>query len=222
MVTLPSAGDPNWDVPLNAALEDLQDQITTAESATTAVAARVTTLEGNGTWKPSDHNLVTWSFDPSHGSAGSSSTAGTLFLAAVHVRKDATVNNLLVGLVTAGATLTASQNWAGIYNSAGTLIGSTADQAATWVGAAGLKTMALSGGALGLTAGVYYVGLLANGTTPPQFLRANSQSSSMINVGLASGSGRYLSSGTGQTTLPASVNLSSAGTSNLAWWVGLS
>lgn len=223
MVTKPAAGDPNWDVPLNAALDELQGDIDTNAASISSVSSRVTTLENIGTFTPADHSLITWSYDPALGAAGSSATAGVLFLAKVLVRQAANVTNILLGVVTQGTTLTAGQNFAGLYDSTGTLLGSTADQATGWSsGGAGLRTMAISGGPLALSAGAHYVAFLANGSTPPTFLRANSQSSSMINVGLASGTGRFLSSGTGQTALPASVTLTSASTSNLAWWAALS
>lgn len=41
------AGTRNWDVELNAALQDLQDQI-----------------ESYTLFRPADHNLLTWTMDP--------------------------------------------------------------------------------------------------------------------------------------------------------------
>lgn len=82
--------------------------------------------------------------------------------------------------------------------------------------------MALAAGPYALTAGTYYAALLANGTTPPTFLRGHGTSTSTLNIGLTAATGRSLTSGTGQTTPPASVTLGSASLDFRAWWFALS
>lgn len=223
MVTKPTRGDPNWDVGLNAALDDLQGQITTNGSAissnNTAMDSRVTTLERVDTFTPADHALIGWNFDPAAATGSTALTAGVLYLHRVILRKAATVTNLIAAVTTSGSTLTAGQNLAGLYDANGNLLASTADQSSAWT-STGIKTMALTV-AQALAAGTYYVGLLSNGTTPPTFARGSILSASMVNVGLTVATGRFTTYGTTQTSLP-TVTMSSAAFSANAYWVALS
>ena len=101
-------------------------------------------------------------------------TAGSVFGTALNVRRKVTVSSLVANVTVAGATLTATNCWGLLYNSAGTLLGQTADQATPWA-TAGLQTMALtaaSTGALTLTPGLYWGAVVATGTTLPTFSRA--------------------------------------------------
>lgn len=198
------AGTRDWDVPLNAALQDVQDQI-----------------ESYALFGSQDHNLITWTMDPALTQAGTILTAGVLYLARIKLPEDSTVTNIIASVTTGGSTLTAGQNFAALYTSTGTRIAITADQAASWTGA-GAKTMALAGGPYALTAGTYYAALLANGTTPPTFLRGHGVSTSTLNIGLTSTAGRSLTSGAAQTSPPASVTLGSASLDFKAWWFALS
>ena len=199
------AGTRTWDVPLNAALQDLQDQI-----------------ESYGLFRPTDHGLLTWTMDPALTQGGTILTAGVLYLSRIKLPEDSTVTNLITSVTTGGSTLTAGQNFGALYTSTGTRIAITADQASSWTGA-GAKTMALAGGPYALTAGTYYAAVLANGTTPPTFLRGHGVSTSTLNIGLtAATGGRSLTSGTSQTSAPASVTLASASLDFKAWWFALS
>jgi hypothetical protein len=197
-------GTRDWDVPLNAALQDLQDQI-----------------ESYALFGPDDHNLITWTMDPALTQAGTILTSGVLYLARMKLPEASTVTNIIASVTTGGASLTASQNFAALYTSTGTRIAITADQSASWTGS-GAKTMALAGGPYTLSAGTYYGALLANGTTPPTFLRGHGVSTSTLNIGLTAAAGRSLTSGTSQTSPPASVTLGSASLDFKAWWLALS
>lgn len=198
------AGTTTWDVPLNAALQDLQDQI-----------------ESYGLFRPADHNLLAWTMDPALPAGATILAGGVLHMARIKLPEDSTVTNVIACVTTGGSSLTAGQNFGALYTSTGTRVAITADQSASWTGA-GAKTMALAGGPYALTAGTYYAALLANGTTPPQFLRGHGVSTSTLNIGLTSTAGRSLTSGTGQTTPPVSVTLGSAGLDFKAWWLALS
>jgi hypothetical protein len=198
------AGTLHWAEPLNAALQDLQDQI-----------------ESYSLFGPQDHNLLAWTMDPALTQTGTILTSGVLYMARIKLPEDSTVTNLIASVTTGGTTLTAGQNFAALYTSTGTRIAITADQAASWAGA-GAKTMALAGGPYALTAGTYYAALLANGTTPPTFLRGHGISTSTLNIGVTSTAGRSLTSGAAQTTPPASVTLGSASLDFKAWWLALS
>ncbi len=196
------AGTTDWNVPLNAALQDLQDQISSMG------------------WQPSDHNLKAWTFDPALAQSTSAPATGVLQLGKIKLGAAASVTNIIASVTTVGSGLTSGQNFAGLYNSSGTRIATTADQTSSWAGGTGAKTMALSGGPYTLAAGSYYGALLSVGTTPATFQTGHATSSSTLNIGLTIG--RYLTSGSGLTSLPSSVTLASASASFRAWWFALS
>jgi hypothetical protein len=226
-------GSSDWDVPLNAALVD-QDgritsnagsigtqgtQITNLESLTTTQGSNITALQtatATLDWQPQDMNMKAWTQDPAGcGSTGSASTSGVMYLSRVILRSAATISNLYYTVATAGVTLTAGQNWCGLYNSTGTKLAEGPDQT-TPMTSLGTKTVAIT--PQNLAAGSYYIALLTNGTTPPQFMRGNGASGSALNVGLTVSTGRFLDYGTGQTTLPATATLSSAAFNAAARW----
>ncbi|MFR9794692.1 hypothetical protein ACL02U_02135 [Streptomyces sp. MS06] len=172
-------------------------------------------------WTPADHGLIGWTQDPATLGAGTDpTTAGVLYLLAVKVPSPRTISTVHIGVAEPGSGLTAGQNLAGLYDSAGTLLSGTADQSGSWT-SAGHKAIALST-AQDVGPGVYYVAFLANGTTPPPLLRGHSYSSSTLNAGLTAANARFLTSGTGQTALPASVALGSGDTDYVSRWAAVS
>jgi hypothetical protein len=142
-------------------------------------------------WKPADSGLLLATADPVLCSTQLQPSAGPIFLAKVWVPVSTTVANLLMYVQTAGATLTAGQNLAGIYNPAGTLVAQTADQSSgTAWNTIGWKTMALTAqGGQTITplaggAGVWYwAAYLVNGTTTPKFACTPSGVGAGINIG---------------------------------------
>lgn len=169
---------------------------------------------------PADHNLLTWTQDPATlRSTADASTGGVIYLAKVKiVNRSTLVTNIIVGVVGAGVTLTAGQNFAGLYNSSGTLLSATADQSAVW-NTAGSKTMALVTPQT-LAVGNYYVALLGNGATPATFA-TGAGASSVTNQALTTGTSRFLTSGAAQTVLPASITLGAGTPNNGARWAAL-
>jgi hypothetical protein len=172
--------------------------------------------------QPAEHGMHAWSFDPAVTNTASALTSGVMTLVKLRTTAPATVASLIGHITTPGSGLTAGQCFAGLYNATGTLIGSTADQAAAWA-VAGQKVMTLTATATGsltsLPPGVYYAALLAVGTTMPQFARASGVGPANANLGI-SGT-RFATYGTGQTALPATFTLGSMGAATTAWWIGL-
>lgn len=199
------AGTTQWDVPVNAAFTDQDERIT-------AIAYLA----------PSDASVLAWNFDLRFANGQSTATAGTLFMARLEVLSAITATNLILAVQTAGSSLTASQNFAGLYNSAGTRLAQTADQSGTWT-STDIKEMALTS-PVALTAGTYYIGILANGTTPPQFVRTIDSSglTSFANRGTTVATARWSIDGTGLTALPASVTMGSRTFNAQCYWVGIS
>ena len=189
--------------------------------AATITAKTLTDVEDvmNGMVEPGDHNYLTWNFDPII--CQSTSTVlganGTCYVQKLRIDKTVSVTNINAWVLTAGATLTASQCLAGLYDANKNLVGVTGDQSAVW-NSTGHKTMALTGGPFSCAPGYYYVVLMANGTTRPAFLRATGNAH---NANLAAASSRWATADTGRTTtLPATLGAFTAAAN--PYWVALS
>ena len=172
-------------------------------------------------WSAKDQGLLAWTFDLAMTSNNNNkpSATGAVNFCRMYVPTATSVTNILMTILTAGATLTAGQNFAALYDQNGNLIGTTADQSTAWQ-STGLMTMALAGGPFTVGPGYIYVGFWVNGTTAPGFLRTAASTGAEINVGLTSTTYRFGSGGVATTTAPATVGtLSAAG---VGYWVGLS
>ncbi|MFF9268616.1 hypothetical protein [Streptomyces rochei] len=177
------------------------------------------TTVNNPEFTADDHGFLSWSIDPTRCTVASSAatTHGVIHLTKLKVVNRATVvTNLVASLATGGVTLTAGQCFAGLYNSSGTLLAATADQAAAWA-TAGVKTMALSSPQT-LAVGTYWVALLTNGGgAGVQFVADGGGFAGTTNAGTS----RSLTSGTTQTALPASITLGSAANHGYTRFVAL-
>jgi hypothetical protein len=169
-------------------------------------------------WQPSDHGLIGWTQDPAGvNTDGVPSTSGVVYLSRINVRYATTISNLVCTVAqTAGSGLTAGQNWIGLYSSAGSKLAEV--NMDTDFTSIGTKTKAITPQAV--SAGHVYLALLTNGTTPPRFLYGNGTSASALNVNIlpSGGAPRFVDFGTGQTTLPSSVTLTSSNTNASARW----
>lgn len=174
---------------------------------------------------PRDFGLSAWSMDPMLASAGLAGTGGRLYLIRIQIPSTIQVSNILVNMSTAGTTLTAGQNFAGLYDSAGNQLAATADQSTAWAGSTGLLTMALTGAPITVTGGsdaFIYAAILANGTTRPSFSCSPTSSTTVSNALLPSTASRNGHVATGQTSLPSTVSTSFTNSQTQLWWVGLS
>jgi hypothetical protein len=174
-------------------------------------------------FQASDHNLIAWSYDPALPTNSLAlSTGGVVHLVKVILRYAATINNVLYQVNTAGATLTSGQNFVGIYDSGGTRRAVSADQTTAW-GSTGLMTTVMTA-SYSAAAGVYYIAFVANGTTGPALARLNglAGAGATINAGLTAATYRFATNGSGNTSLPASLTLSSNATESVPYWAALS
>lgn len=161
-------------------------------------------------YQPVDEGHIAWSFDPAMIANSVAPGAGFLVVAKVPIRKAATITNVILNFQVAGSVLTAGRNFAALYNSAGALLATTADQTTAW-GTAGVKVMALSA-PQSVTPQVVYVGYFANGTTPPTIFTAPAAPEYNATVGR----GGYDNVHTGLTTAPPAT-LGSLNQYNLIW-----
>jgi hypothetical protein len=185
-------------------------------------------------WGASDLGYASVAFDPlMQTSTGTANliTAGTLNLIGLQLRIPYTIADLDLWVIGAGAGLTTAL--AGLYNSAGTLIGHTGSQTTGWASASttGPVQLALTAQATNsltdLVPGLYWVGLLAAGTTMPSFSQAPGSAAGSGNVvtngRIASAAvARYATNGSGLSALPTSITPSGFTQSHVAaWWAGI-
>jgi len=176
---------------------------------------------------PADMGFQGWTFDPAITSnvilLSTVAAAGVSATIVIPVAQAFTVaRGVSLILTTPGATLTASQNLVAVYQGNATvgipLVGTSADQSATWVGATGLIT---AGGGT-LVGQVVYppfvtVALWFNGTTAPTFQRGV-QSPGLNGLGAPF---RYGTAGSGLTTAaPATLGAVTSG--QYAIWAAIS
>lgn len=190
------------------------DQVITGDFAVTGYAL--------GEVTPAAHNLTAWSYDPSGAVNAIQITSGTVYLAKLHIARDATVTKLYWWMPVAGATTSAGQNFGGLYSSAGVRL-AQADADATVTATAGLQTLTLASTAL--TAGTFvWAALLFNAGTAPTLAYASGATgaTTALNVGLTAATYRYATAGTSQTALPSSITPGSNSPSLIAGpWVAI-
>lgn len=193
----------------------------TAVVGTSLSAAPADHAHGRYNFGPADYAWKAWSFDVALVGAGSTPTDGVLQLALVHLPVAASITNVLLVVTTAGSSLTASNNIAGLWTAAGVKVGVTADQSGSW-NSGGLKTMALTGGPFACAAGDYYVGWWLNGSgTDPAFGRQGSVAA--VNGGLAAPNLRFATADGSLTNAASAPGPFGAQTAaSIGWWAGLS
>lgn len=167
-----------------------------------------------------DIDLAAWSFPPWACFAQSATTGGRIYYSAVRLDAATAVTNVVVGVQTAGATLTADECWLALYDSAGTRLGLSESQD-TALEATGRIEAAVFGSATTLQAGVYWVAILTNGSTQPTIYRGSNATGIFNGSTLPAAFG--LSASGSQTEMPATVDWSTDTTAGgTPYWVGLS
>lgn len=119
---------------------------------------------------PAEYGLLTWTFDPSEATDNHTLSSGSTYLTKFKVPETITISEVLLEIVTAGATLSYAR--VGIYDHDGKLLGISGDQTTAWT-TTGIKTMPMTTpftlpGGPGKTA---YFAILVVGTTPPVILK---------------------------------------------------
>lgn len=171
-------------------------------------------------FRPDDHGLITWTDPPGTLSgAGFGLTTGQVYLSKFKIVDRATVvSNIKYYLTVAQAGGTSGQNFVGLYNSSGTLLIASGDQTTNF-STTGEKTAAITPQTLAV--GSYYVAFLANHSTTAPSVAGGGGNSGLTNVGLTAGTGRFLNTSAGNSTLPASITLASQSLNTASRWAGL-
>lgn len=170
---------------------------------------------------PSAHGVAAWCYDPALAVNSTQLTAGTLYLSRVNIAAAINVTKLYWWVANTGSGATASQNWLGLYNSAGTLLASV--NVDTGFASATLKTSTITSTAL--TAGSFvWVAMLFNASVTPTVTRGSGWTGvdTAANIGLTAATYRFAKNGTALTTLPSTITPSSnVGTDFAGPWVAV-
>jgi hypothetical protein len=120
--------------------------------------------------QPADLGVIAWTYPPLLATNNIALTAGTVYAARVPLPAyPVTVSNITIGVYTQGSGLTSGENLVALYDNSLSLQAVSADQSAAWA-SGGMKTAAI--GPVVLNVPECYVAVLANGTTPPNLVRA--------------------------------------------------
>lgn len=218
----------DWDVPVNAAFTSQDSRLTTAEGNITTNTSNISTNTTQiAALQPTEHNALAsgykaWTFPAEQVSGtGITLTSSAVTLGRVLVNSTQSVSSVALYVVATGTSLVSGQNFAGIYNSSGTLVATTADLTTAW-GSTGWMSHSLVGGPYSLTAGAYWVALVSNAATTPAFGKNNNAlSGALYNGALTAANFRFATNGTATTALPGTITPASNVTSNRPLWLGL-
>ncbi|MCY0917045.1 hypothetical protein OS965_02490 [Streptomyces sp. H27-G5] len=185
----------------------------------------------NGAPQPSDQGLLAWTGDPNdagHVTAQSNAgVAGRITLVKLTIKgASITWSKIWFGLAGVDGAASLANCYLGVYNSAGTLVGVTADiSTALMSGATGKSVDLVTPFTAG--AGEYYIAMLLNGTWATNSLTFKSTGAGItVNCGLTAPRLRYSNMLTSQTTLPSTLDLTQQTTSIIStgWasqWYGV-
>jgi hypothetical protein len=167
------------------------------------------------------NGYAAWTSDPLvAGSSASATTGGVLLLNALAISRSTTLTKGYINLSAAAVTPTAGANWMGLYNFAGTLMGSA--DISSLITSTGLITATFSS-SFAVTPGMYWLALLFNCTTNPSPFRAPSALLASMNGNLTVSTLRVANNSTGLTAMPSSITPASNGQASAqAFWAAVS
>ncbi|MBT2482425.1 hypothetical protein [Streptomyces sp. ISL-94] len=181
--------------------------------------------------RPQDQNLLAWTGDPNdagHVTAQSAAgVGGRVTLVRIVLREQITWSNIWLGLAGADPSAQLANCYLGVYDANGTLVAATADISPQLMTEAVAKPLPL-GKPFTAAPGTYFIALLLNGNWATNALTLKATGAGIsVNAGLTPPNLRYSTLLTGQTSLPAGVNLADQSTStiNTGWasqWYGIS
>jgi hypothetical protein len=191
---------------VNDAVEAIETELGIHPSGSYAtVLARLDALESMAPRPAWAGGFLAWTYDPHVCTVGTAPAAnGTVHVVRLWTPQPISVTNVHLYVMTAGATLTAGQNFAALYDGTKALLGTSSDASAVW-NTTGLKTHALVGGPDTVPAGDFFVAYFATATTRPAFARV-AASSPLSNGRLSAPNSRWATADTGRTTsMPATL-----------------
>lgn len=168
-----------------------------------------------------DSGFLAWNYDIGVTATATAPTTNVVNLIRVNVRQPLLVTNVVLASTAGGASLTSGQNFVGLLSSAGTLVGTSADQTVAW-GSSGLKPAALVSGPFTVAPPFVWVVFVSNtSSTTPTFFRSGALAAAAMNPGFTVSTARWATNGTATTAL-ASVTPGSSTLAGTGYWAGLS
>jgi hypothetical protein len=162
-------------------------------------------------WTPAELGYQGFPFDTSAMQTGANRalTLGALTLIGVQIRKPCIVSKIDYYVAAAASGATTAENFVSLYNSAGTLLGYSADQTTNF-GSTGFKTATLTAettGSLSLQPGLYWIGVLTNASTTAVSLASASPNlaAQVANGQATAANARHATNGAALTALPTSI-----------------
>jgi len=167
-------------------------------------------------YAPADSGFVSWAYDPVIlSNLGTVLTAGTVYLIGLQVKKPTLATGIRIHVLVAG---TPSSSFVGLYNSAGTVVGVSADQSVAWGVTNAPVDAALSGGPFMVQPGLHWAAMLANGATTPSILRSSLNASvTTYNGRNSAATARWATNGTGKTSITAITPSANTAIANTFW-----
>lgn len=175
-------------------------------------------------WLPDEHNLKAWNYDPLQAlNSDTRLELNSTRLVRVPVKETMTVSTFAMFVFRAGATLTANQNFMGLFSRSGDVFTRerlSGDLTNVW-NATGMKYISM-GTAITINPPDIWVAFLANGTTAPGPLMfefpSGLQEAGLDGGGAALYKRRTFHAGSGHTSIPTSFNISVTSTHfHLPW-----
>lgn len=171
-----------------------------------------------GEFQPFDHGYDTWTNDPENIQGASGLVSGTVYLRKMHIRRSFTPTALTFSISVPGTGVTAGQNFAGLYSSAGALLDSVGIDSD--ITSAGVTEVAISPGPL-TSQSFVWASLVVNASSPPQLHRTTT-TTTPPNANLAASVYRNAVNGSGQTSLPPLITpASNSGSGTITFWAAL-
>lgn len=179
---------------------------------------------------PSENYLVGWTAPPELMQSSNPPTAGEVYLQRVVVPA-ATLTKVYAFIYSAGSGMTAGENLVGLYDANGNLLCQSADTSAVWTGT---HVAEIAVPSTAVAAGPIYVAALFNGSVMPQLAAGAQQYWDLPSIGpgianwasptppyaSAPNHWRFMSYGSGRTSLFSSIPLGSANPDK-AFWFGV-
>jgi hypothetical protein len=167
---------------------------------------------------PAGHGYDEWSFDPAIAQSSAAATAGRLEMVRVRVTSSGTSTGLVFSVATAASGLTAAYGI--VYDAAGNQIAITGDISSSLT-STGVKSIATGANYSRTAAQDLYLAVLQVGGTPAALHRAVT-SAGLGNAGLNAAAGyRFMSYGSGLTSAPSTITVSSGTSSANTYWMAV-
>lgn len=204
--------------PLNSAADKLSAS-GVANAGSTGLPADAGHAHPAALWVPADNGLIAAAFDPAHAQTsvnplptGGTAAPGKLTLTKITVAKTATWSKIWFGLSSTNGAASLTNTYLGVYDTAGTLKGTTADVSSSFLSGSTPKSVDIVT-PFTATAGYYFIAILFNGTwTAGDFTLKAAGGGISTNANLVAPNLRYSSMLSAQTTLPSTIDLTGQGT----------